>query len=68
MLLDKEPEREWLRPDLNEKHIMKLVNVNYDDSTLKSYPVSRDIFSNDLASDRESILEAVEYSELNTLF
>ncbi|WP_160114598.1 SOS response-associated peptidase family protein [Aquimarina sp. AU474] len=50
VLLDKEFEREWLRDDLNENHINELFKVEYNDESLITHPVSRDLFSRSIDS------------------
>ncbi|MDY8137577.1 SOS response-associated peptidase [Aquimarina sp. 2201CG5-10] len=68
VLLDKELEKEWLRDDLNEKHIEELFNVQYDDELLTAHPVSRDIFSRSIDSNRSDIKEYVEHPDLKGVF
>ena len=64
VLLDPMLEKEWLRDDLNEKHIKELFNVQYDESELDAYPVSRDIFNPDVFSNYDSITDKVDYPAL----
>ncbi|WP_074406649.1 SOS response-associated peptidase [Aquimarina megaterium] len=64
VLLDNELEKEWLRDDLNEKHIQELFNVRYNDDLLTAHPVSRDLFSRSIDSNRKDIKEPVDYPGL----
>ncbi|GAA4277569.1 SOS response-associated peptidase [Aquimarina mytili] len=64
VLLDRELEREWLRPDMNEKHIKELINVEYDDKTLSTYPVTQDLFKTKVETNNSEIIRQKEYPEL----
>lgn len=57
-------EEEWLNPDLTEKNIKDLINLQYNDAELEAYTVSKDLFSPKVNSDIESIQDKVVYSEL----
>lgn len=65
VLLEKDFEKEWLRNDLNEKHINELINMDYDNTQLETYPVSRDIFAPGINSNRSNILEKEEYLDFD---
>ncbi len=64
VLLNQELTNEWLRDDLTEKGIKELVNLNYDDSSLSFYPVSRNLYSPKVESNSDYIIDRVEYPEL----
>lgn len=65
VLLPKYLEKEWLRNDLNEKHIKKIFSIQYNESELESRPISRDIFSRDVESNRPDIIDKFEYPGVN---
>ncbi|WP_298546244.1 SOS response-associated peptidase family protein [uncultured Aquimarina sp.] len=64
VLLNPDLQREWLRDDLNQNHIQELVDISYDDSTISSYPVNRDLYSNKIDSNYQYIIQKVDYPEL----
>ena len=68
VLLNKDLEKEWLRNDLSKENIVELINQEYPEDELEAYPISRDLFMPNIDSDREDIIEKVNYEELNTLF
>jgi len=68
VLLRREFENDWLKDDLNENNIKEIINVNYPEDELETYPISRDLFSTKIDSNRFDIAEKVNYPELNTLF
>jgi putative SOS response-associated peptidase YedK len=65
VLLNKIIEKEWLADNITENYIKELVNAEYPESELDSYPISRDLFSPRINSNRKNITEKFEYPELN---
>jgi putative SOS response-associated peptidase YedK len=65
LILDRNLYNDWLSPDLNENAISELINFNYPEELLNTYPVSKDLFSPKVDGNVPSILERVEYGELS---
>lgn len=68
ILLNKDIEKDWLSDNLNESDINDLINTTYNESELDTYTVRRDLFKARENTNIESIINKVEYPELNTLF
>lgn len=64
ILLNRELEAEWLNPDLAEDHIRDIFQFQYDDSSLETYPVTKEINSTKYHLDNDEVIRPVEYSEL----
>lgn len=64
MLLDREREGEWLNPDLSEKHIRDIFDFRYDDSSLETFPVDKQINSNKFHLDNEEVIKPSSYEVL----
>lgn len=56
--------KEWLNPDLTESHIKEIMNVQFPESELQTYSVSRDVFKQ-TDSNYPEILEFEEYEGLD---
>lgn len=69
VILDKTNSEDWLSNDLKEKDVEELIRLDYPESNLETYPVSKDLFSPKVDSNVETIIDKVVYEELNqTLF
>ena len=66
LVLDRNDEYDWLWSTKNND-IEELLNT-FTKKKFDAYSVSRDLFSNKVNSNREGIIEEVQYPELNTLF
>ncbi|MBZ9650712.1 SOS response-associated peptidase [Psychroflexus montanilacus] len=64
VMLSSDQEKEWLMEDLEEKDIKAIFDQDFDEDQLEYYPVSTDLFSPKVNSNVESILDKVEYGEL----
>ncbi len=60
VLLGRDQEEAWLSDGLNSADIQKLINLPYQDDMLKTYPVSRDLFSPKIDTNIDWILDEVE--------
>ncbi|AXG68187.1 putative SOS response-associated peptidase YedK [Kordia sp. SMS9] len=68
IILDKSEEIEWLNPDLKEGDIKEQMMFSFTKEDFEDYPVSKDLFSNKIDSDRADIVEPFYYAEMHTLF
>ncbi|TKS55883.1 SOS response-associated peptidase [Mesohalobacter halotolerans] len=68
VMLNPDLEQQWLSQDLKDNDIFKIINSDYDDQSLESYPVDKKLFSPKENSNMVDILKPVQYPELNTLF
>ena len=59
--------KNWLSPELKEKDIKDLILVDYPESSLETYTVSKDLFSPKVDSNIKSITTEVRYPELPVL-
>ena len=66
VILQKDFEQDWIKDDLNENGIKELTNLDYQEHNLSTYTVSRDLFSPKVYSDVETIIEKMEYPELES--
>lgn len=66
VILDETLTNSWLSEDLNEKHIKEIVTLNYDETKLTTYTVSKELFSPKVDSNIPTIINKVEYHELDT--
>ena len=64
IILQNNVEQDWLKDDLNENGIKELINLDFQEDNLITYPVSKDLFSPKIHSDIETIIEKTEYPEL----
>ncbi|MBZ9628841.1 SOS response-associated peptidase [Psychroflexus sp. CAK1W] len=64
VMLTAEQEKNWLSNDLNQDEVEAILNQDYDEAQLDYYPVSQDLFHPQTNSDVKTILEKVEYEEL----
>ena len=65
ILLSKEVENNWLMDDLNESQIREIINLPYDDDSLETFTVSKDLFNPTIDSNSMDITEPVNYPELD---
>lgn len=68
VMLCPELEKTWLNQNLNDKDIIRIIEKDYDDKSLKAYPVDKKLFSPKHNSNVKDILKQVSYPELETLF
>lgn len=64
VILDDEYAHNWLSKDVNESDIKDILNFNFPEEQLETYPVSKDLFSPKVDSNVETILDPVDYEEL----
>ena len=67
VILSLEDSKNWLDNTLETHQINELLTIEYPESNLETYPVSKDLFSPKVDSDVESIIENVGYNELPTV-
>lgn len=65
VILGKEQEDKWLDDNLKEIDIKTILESNFDETQLDYYSVSKDVFQPKINSNVESILDKVEYEELD---
>ncbi len=65
ILLSKEVENNWLMDELNESQIREIINLPYDDDSLETFTVSKDLFNPTIDSNSMDITEPVNYPELD---
>ena len=65
ILLSKEVENSWLMDDLNESQIREIINLPYEDNSLETFTVSKDLFNPSVDSNSIEIAEKVNYPELD---
>ena len=64
VILTLEDSKNWLDDTLEINQIIELLNIDYPESKLETYPVSKDLFSPKVDSNVDSIIEKYDYSEL----
>ena len=55
----------WLAHNLDQKDVKEIVNMEYPETNLEAYTVSKDVFSPKLDSNTKAIIERVDYLELS---
>jgi putative SOS response-associated peptidase YedK len=65
VILSEDNMHNWLSTDLSESDIKELLHFNFPEEQLDAYAISRDLFSTKVHSDTPTILEKVEYEELD---
>ncbi|RAJ16378.1 SOS response-associated peptidase [Olleya aquimaris] len=68
VILEPSLEQDWLNPELSTTEVMELIAEPFPDSTLETYPVSKELFSPKVDSNTADSIKPVQYPELNTLF
>ena len=68
IVLDTKEEFEWINPDLKEGDITERMMFSFTKEEFEDYPVSKDLFSNKIDSNKPNIVEPFHYAEMNTLF
>lgn len=58
----------WLDPTLTEDEIQEVIDQDMDDTGLRAYPVSKDLYSPKVDSNRPDIIEKVDYAELKIAY
>lgn len=66
LILDKDDEYDWLWSTKDDD--IKTLLHSFNKREMVAYPVSKDLFSNKIDSNRPDILNRIEYDVLNTLF
>lgn len=64
VILSLEDSKNWLSDALETNQINDLLNLEYPESLLETYPVSKELFNPKVNSDIETIIEKTEYPEL----
>ncbi|MBU2947365.1 SOS response-associated peptidase [Zobellia uliginosa] len=64
LVLDSEFEDEWLRNDLNEKHIKELITSGFTSEDFEAYPVTRSLYSKSFDKNTAQAIQKVDYPEL----
>ncbi|RRQ49819.1 SOS response-associated peptidase [Maribacter algicola] len=54
----------WLDSNLNEDDVIKVIEDDLSDNEINTYPISKDLYSRSINSDRPDIIEKVEYEDL----
>ena len=54
----------WLNNDLNEEEIRNVMEDDMEDAAIKAHPISKDLYNPKVDSNREDIIEEVQYEEL----
>lgn len=67
VILNDDQIHNWLAHNLDQKDIKEMVKMEYPESKLEAYTVSKDVFSPKVDSNTEISIERVEYLELNNL-
>lgn len=67
LILDEELTHNWLSVDLSESEIEDILQFSYPEEQLSVFPVSKDLFSPKVDSNKKEIIEEVTYSELPNL-
>lgn len=67
VLLDESNEKDWLDPNLNQKDIESFFNYGYDNKSLVTYPVSRELNGRKYHLDGEDAISRAEYPELQSI-
>jgi len=64
VILNEASELDWLNSDNNQSDLLDLISIQYPDEKLETYPISKDLYSRSIDSNREDIVERVDYPEL----
>jgi putative SOS response-associated peptidase YedK len=67
LILDESDEYEWLNCN-NDRDTVNTLLHTFTKKEMINYPVSKDLYKNNVNTNRERIIERVDYNELNTLF
>lgn len=65
MILSLEDSKNWLDNNLETNQVSEFLKHTYPESNLETYPVSKDLFSPKTDSNKEEIINKVNYPELN---
>jgi putative SOS response-associated peptidase YedK len=68
VILSADQTQNWLDPELNPDNIKEIIQMDYPESQLDAYPVSKDLFSPKVDSNAESIITKIDYPELSEVF
>ncbi|WP_047246922.1 SOS response-associated peptidase [Maribacter thermophilus] len=58
----------WLDNNLKEEEVYKVIEDDLSDSDINTYPISKDLYSRSINSDRPDIIEKVVYEDLKITF
>lgn len=64
VILNDEIVEDWLDSRLTENEILNLIQDDMDDAALHAYPISKDLYSPKVDSNRPDIINEVHYKEL----
>jgi len=68
VMLPKDLESSWLDPELSQADVLEHVHAPYVYDDLETYTVSKDVHNSRIDSNIETIVDRVEYPELQSLF
>ena len=68
VILTTDNEKKWLQPDLTQNDVTELIAAEYPEAELEAYPVSKDLYSPKVDSNRQDIVARIEYPELGLFF
>lgn len=63
LVLDKEFEKVWLDPSLNEKNLKELMKHGFTKDKFKAHSVTRDLYQKEINTNKRRIIEKVDYNE-----
>ncbi|GGW22443.1 SOS response-associated peptidase [Arenibacter certesii] len=64
VILNDEDVQIWLNSDLTQNNILSVMQNDMDDAALHAYPISKDLYSPKVDSNRPDIINEVQYEEL----
>ncbi|MFD2790704.1 hypothetical protein KCTC52924_02773 [Arenibacter antarcticus] len=64
VILNDEDVEVWLSSDLSQNDILSVMHEDMDDAVLHAYPISKDLYSPKVDSNRPDIIDEVPYREL----
>ncbi|WP_026811000.1 SOS response-associated peptidase [Arenibacter latericius] len=64
VILNDEDVQVWLNPELTQNNILSVIKNDMDDAALHAYPISKDLYSPKVDSNRPDIIDEVQYEEL----
>lgn len=62
--LEKDQVAAWLSDDLKETDVLRIIKNDLPQDQIEAYPVSKDLFSRNVNSDRPDIIEKVDYQQI----
>ncbi|NND10167.1 MAG: SOS response-associated peptidase [Flavobacteriaceae bacterium] len=64
VILNESHEMDWLNSSNSQSDVLDLISSPYGDEELETYPISKDLYSRSIDSNREDIVKRVDYPEL----